>query len=128
MPYYISKLSSYVRNGSGGGGGNGGCCGDSYCKDSSRFFSSLATKLLEMTTAITKRIDDIKKNCGNSHGAGKGFLLASIDAPQMTLGVKYEYIEYIKRYGPPTDGKFDETKLQLLREELGMVTDPSLSL
>jgi hypothetical protein len=76
---------------------------------------------MEMTTAITKRIDDIKANCKGGGGAS-GFLLASIEAPQMTIGVKYEYIEYIKRYGPPPDGKFDETKLQQLRAELGITT------
>ncbi len=113
MPSYITKLTSAISGSSSKK--------ESYCKDSTRFFSSLATKLMEMTTAITKRIDDIKANCGSKSG-GSGFLLASIEAPQMTIGVKYEYIEYIKRYGPPTDGKFDETKLQQLRAELGITT------
>lgn len=116
MPSYITKLVNTV---------GGICCPNTFSKDSSKFFSSLATKLLEMTTAINKRIDDIKKNCKSSSGGG-GVLLASIDAPQMTLGVKYEYIEYIKRFGPPTDGIFDEKKLEDLRIELGISTTNNL--
>jgi hypothetical protein len=117
MPSYITKIVNVV-----GSGGGGACCSNTFSKDSSKFFSSLATKLLEMTTAINNRIDDIKKNCKNSSSGKGGVLLASIDAPQMTLGVKYEYIEYIKRFGPPTDGVFDEKKLQDLRTELGITT------
>ena len=118
MPSYIKKIL------------NGGLCQpqqqqQSCCssRDSSKFFSNLATKLLEMTTAINTRIEDIKKNCGGK--AQSGFFLASVDAPVMNLGVKYEYIEYIKRFGPPIEGKFDETKLHQLRIELGIDTNPN---
>lgn len=116
MPSYITKIANVIGFGNGGGA----CCTNTFSKDSSKFFSNLATKLLEMTTAINNRIDDIKKNCKNS--SSNGILLASIEAPQMTLGVKYEYIEYIKRFGPPTNGIFDENKLQALRTELGIST------
>ncbi len=122
MPSYITKII------------NGGICQtpsqqngcSSFSRDSSNFFSDLATKLLEMTTAVNKRIEDIKKNCGGSKQSG--FFLASIEAPVMNLGVKYEYIEYIKRYGPPTDGKFEEEKLKQLRIELGIDTNSATAL
>ena len=124
MPSYITKIL------------NGGICQplpqqsgncSSFSRDSSNFFSSLATKLLEMATAVNKRINDIKQNCG-SGSRQSGFMLASIEAPVMTVGVKYEYIEYIKRFGPPTEGKFDETKLKQLRTELGIDTNSATSL
>jgi hypothetical protein len=111
MPAYITK--SVGVNGLGIGGVS---CQDSSCN--SKFFSNLANKLMEMATAVNKRIDDIKKNCNK--GAERGFLLASIETPVMQLGVKYEYLEYIKRFGPPVEGKFDEAKLEQLRIELGI--------
>lgn len=110
MPAYITKSVG------GYGAGGGISCQDSSCN--SKFFSSLANKLLEMATAINKRIDDIKKNCSKT--TERGFLLASIETPVMQLGVKYEYLEYIKRFGPPVDGKFDEAKLEQLRIEFGI--------
>jgi hypothetical protein len=124
MPSYITKLVNTVNPIKGGYQTQGGC--SSFSRDSSNFFSDLATKLLEMTTAVNKRIEDIKKNCGGSKQSG--FFLASIEAPVMNLGVKYEYIEYIKRFGPPTDGKFEEEKLKQLRIELGIDTNSTTSL
>jgi hypothetical protein len=94
------------------------CNNGSYCKDTSRFFSKLATKLKDMATAINARIEDIKSQMCNK--AGNGIFLASIDVPQMTLGIRYEYVEYIKRYGPPENGIFDETLLEGLRQEMGI--------
>lgn len=97
---------------------NAQASGDSMvCRDTTRFFDTLATKLLEMSKAIQQKMDDIRSqvNC-----QGKGVLLASIDTPTMAISVKYEYIEYIKRYGPPEDGIFDEAKLDILRQELGI--------
>ena len=111
MPAYITKSV-------GGSNGMGAVCQDSSCNV--KFFNNLATKLLEMATAVNNRIEDIKRNC--SSAPQSGFLLASIETPVMQLGIKYEYIEYIKRYGPPSDGKFDEDKLEELRIELGVNT------
>jgi len=97
---------------------NDGCCNNSLDRNSAVFFNNLATKLLDMTKSIEQRMEDLSKKACQT--ASKGFILASIDTPQMVIGVKYEYIEYIKRYGPPIKGKFDEEKLQLLRIELGI--------
>jgi hypothetical protein len=119
MPNYIVKPSHYNQNTG---------CGDAYCKDSAIFFNTLATKLLEMTTSIETRIEEIQKNC-NNNSIGNGIYFVQIEVPSMKIGVKYEYIEYVKRYGPPPPlESFDETKLQQIREELGLITDPSLSL
>jgi hypothetical protein len=87
-------------------------------RNSAIFFNNLATKLLEMTEAIEKRIDELENRpCPTET---RGVLFASIDAPVMNIGIKYEYIEYIKRYGPPQGGQFDETKLNAIRIELGI--------
>lgn len=115
MPTYIIK--NVVPNGSI-------CQQESSCN--SKFFSNLAKKLLEMATAVNKRIEDIKKNCVASRQ--QGVFLASIETPVMNIGVKYEYIEYIKRFGPPTDGKFEEEKLQQIRMELGINTNAATAL
>jgi hypothetical protein len=118
MPNYIIKQHLHSRNTG---------CETSYCKDSAIFFNDLATKLLEMASAIDTRIEEIQKNCHNS-GSGKGVYFASVEVVPMTVGIKYEYIEYIKIYGPPTDGVFDETKLQQLRVKLGIDTKSSTAL
>ena len=106
--------------------GNNNNCGSetSYCRDTSSFFSKLATKLMDMATTINKRIEKIQSEVKCSSGGG--VLLASIDAPVMMLAIKQEYMEYIRRYGPPDGGKFDEEKLKILRTELGITTDNTL--
>lgn len=108
--------SYYVRS------GNGvmvGCCPEKTVdRCSAVFFNNLATKLLAMSESIQKRIEDLESRPCNQ--VSRGFLFASIETPKMALGVKYEYVEYIKRYGPPIKGKFDEDKLNIIREELGI--------
>jgi len=112
MPFYI------VSNKCSTSSAKTACNSNTSCKDTIRFFGNLATKLLEMAESIDARIERIKEDCVPRQASG--FFLAEITAPQMTLGVKYEYIEYIKRYGPPEDGVFDETLLNKLREEMGI--------
>ena len=113
MPRYITKTSSI----------SGNCCTSNNtesCQSSISFFSKLSEKMLNMVTTLKKQFEECKANSKPSQA--KGFFLASIDTPQMTLGVKQEYIEYIKRYGPPSDGIFDEVILARLRTELGIIT------
>jgi hypothetical protein len=112
MPSYI------VVAGRGGYDGNPCCKDNSVDRNSAIFFNNLANKLLEMSKAIDARMAELSNRV--CEPASKGFLLASIETPQMVLGVSYEYIEYIKRYGPPVNGKFDQEKLVLLRAELGI--------
>lgn len=98
-----------------------GCCDTTIDRNSAVFFNNLATKLLDMSKAIQTKMDDLaNKVCHPTES--RGFVLVSIDTPQMLLGVKYEYIEYIKRYGPPSRGKFDERLLDELRKELNIST------
>lgn len=114
MPNYIVKSNCIVNN----------KCNDNICKDTSRFFDKLATKLLVMTKSINKRIEDIKKQVCETKG--NGALLASIDTPEMIISIKYEYIEYIKRYGPPINGIFEESKLNIIKKELGITSENTL--
>jgi hypothetical protein len=96
---------------------------DMNSRDTIVFFSKLASKLLTMSETISERMEEMKKHiCAKSEA---GVLLASIEAPVMTIAIKYEYIEYIKQYGPPPEGKFDEDKLIKLRKELG-ITDVNM--
>lgn len=96
----------------------------SFCRDTSSFFSKLATKLMDMAVTINKRIEKIKSEVKSSSGGG--VLLASIETPVMMLGIKVEYMEYIRRYGPPEGGKFDEGKLEIIKNELGISVENTL--
>lgn len=115
MPSYLfGKFAS-----AGAGGADGCCCTDNTLdRNSAVFFNNLATKLLDMSKAIEKRMEELANKA--TPQPQSGFLFAKIDTPVMALGVKMEYIEYIKRYGPPIKGKFDEEKLEELRAELGI--------
>lgn len=113
MPSYITK---------GNSSGNS-CCGSSNndsCQSSISFFATLSEKMLAMVNTIKQQFEEIKENCKPKEV--RGFFLASIEAPKQFIGVKVEYLEYIKRYGPPKDGIFEETLLQQLRVELGVDT------
>ncbi len=93
-----------------------GGCGTAMC--SLEFFETLTDKLTCMVTSLQEQFEEC-------HAAAKpqyadGFVLVEVDIPKATIGVKLEYIEYIKRYGPPCDGKFCEEKLRCLRAELGL--------
>ena len=84
------------------------------------FFDNLATKLMDMSISIQKQMEELRnKQCQEKQA---GFLFASITAPKMILGVAYEYVEYITRYGPPPRGQFDPVRLEQIRIELGIST------
>jgi len=106
------------------GGSNSGCCvtscPDASCKDTVRFFGDLATKLLEMAESVNTRIEKIKAEACKP--TERGIILAKIDVQPAPIGVGGEFIEYVKRYGPPTNGIFDPVLLQQLRTELGFST------
>jgi|LauGreDrversion4_2_1035121.scaffolds.fasta_scaffold565176_2 hypothetical protein len=119
MPSYI------VVAGRGGYDGNPCCRDNSVDRNSAIFFNNLANKLLEMSKAIDARMTELSNRvCAPET---KGFLFASIETPQMVLGVKYEFVEYIKRYGPPVNGKFDAQKLEDIRIELGISAAPTIT-
>jgi len=115
MPSYI-QINQLQNSGSG----SGNCCCDSIDGNASIFFSNLAQKLLDMSKAIEKRIEDLSNKVCLPES--KGFLIASIETPSMMLGVNYEFVEYIKQYGPPQKGKFDPILLEKIRKELGIVS------
>jgi hypothetical protein len=88
-------------------------------RDTALFLDILADNLLSMSRAIDVRINELTNKACNT--TANGFVLASIETPSMLLGIKYEYVEYIKRFGPPIKGKFDENLLESLRKELNML-------
>jgi hypothetical protein len=110
-PVYTSVNVSNVSNQSQ-------CC-DGMDGNAAIFFNNLATKLLEMSTALEKKIEDLmNKTC--LPPTYNSFYLVEIDTPSLALGVRQEYLEYVKRYGPPCDGIFEEDKLNILRKELNI--------
>jgi hypothetical protein len=93
---------------------------DAYCSAKTlSFFDILSDKLVLLAESINDQFEYLKKNI---YVPAEGAVLASIIMKPPPIGVKYEFIEYIKRYGPPTDGIFDQGLLQGLRAELGIVT------
>lgn len=115
MPSYLVSGNNYNNN-----------CGSetSYCRDTSSFFSKLATKLMDMAVTINKRIEKIQSEVKCSSGGG--VLLASIEAPVMMLAIKVEYMEYVRRYGPPDGGKFDQEKINIIKNDLGITDNNTL--
>ena len=66
------------------------CVNEINSRDTIVFYSRIASKLLIMTETISDRIEEMKKHmCAKSEA---GVLLASIEAPVMTIAIKYEYI------------------------------------
>jgi hypothetical protein len=98
---------------------SGSVANDTSNQTSIEFFATLSDKLVDMVESLKVQFEELR-SAANIEFA-KGAVLASIVAPQMTLGVKQEYIEYIKRFGPPPNGVFDESILILLRAELGVI-------
>jgi hypothetical protein len=113
MPRYIVSATKPQSNSGSGEGGD--CC----CPSTTRFFQNITDKLLKMTKSLKEQFEELKKQACNGTKA-RGAILAEIDAPVMTLGVKMEYIEYIRRFGPPDNGVFEPCKLEDLRKELGI--------
>jgi hypothetical protein len=85
----------------------------------------MANKLMEMSVAIEARFDDIRKRCGGAVPSGPTFFFASIETPTMVVSVPIEYTEYIKRFGPPHRGCFDEEKLKFICYSLGIPYTPN---
>jgi hypothetical protein len=111
MPSYIVRNSS--TSAAYGTERSGECCPSAV-----KFFGNLTDKLLNMAKSLKTQFEELRKNqgCHKTQGA----ILASVDVPVMNIGVKYEYIEYIKRHGPPIDGVFDNILLEAIRQELGI--------
>jgi hypothetical protein len=113
MPSLItaSELANYSST--------SGCCqNETPCQSSLLFFSKISDKLLIMVESLKRQFEECRSKCVGT--PSQGAILVSVDAPQVTLGVRYEFIEYIKRYGPPVAGIFDENLLNILRQQLGL--------
>lgn len=104
-------ISSYPYTSKGTGGSN--CC----CPSTSNFLDTLAKKLYDMTVSLKKQFDEMK--CWGGPNQQTGIVLASIEA-SANVQVKFEYVHYILRYGPPVNGIFDPELLAIIRTELEM--------
>ncbi len=115
MPQYLKKLPStaYVTNDTIRAVGNALC----YTK-AMDFLGNLANKLSELTSSLKQQFEALKNRIVTP---ARGPVLASITVKPPPIGIKYEYFEYVKRYGPPVNGIFDEGYLELIRRELGIV-------
>lgn len=127
MPNYLRFRGGGI---SVGGGGGSGCVqlncssGQIKCMSSVNFLETLSEKLLAMTESLQAQFAEMTRPVSNTKE--NGVYIAKIDTPSMVLGIKYEYVLYIQRYGPPDNGIFDETILANLRAELGMTAENTL--
>ncbi len=99
---------------------NGDFCNAICSAKSLEFFDKLSKKLVLVTEALQEQFNELKKAAYARVSGGP--VIAAIDAPDIPLGIKYEFVEYIKRYGPPPKGEFDPTLLYGIRLELGIST------
>lgn len=88
------------------------CC----CPSSTLFLESLTNKLIAMTTSLKQQFTDLKNNQKQFLGP-QAPRLVEIQV-ETNVSVKYEYILYLKRYGPPVNGIFDPIYMSLIRAEL----------
>lgn len=86
------------------------CC----CPSTTNFLETLTNKLYDMAVSLKQQFEELKAIRGSS---AQGAVIASIDAT-CAIKIKQEYILYIRRYGPPVNGVFDEDLLTILRSEL----------
>jgi hypothetical protein len=115
MPKLLRKLPStaYVTNDTIQATGNALC----YTK-SLDFLGNLANKLSELTNSLKTQFDTLRNQIPSTTG---GTILASVTIRSPPIGIRYEYFEYITRYGPPVDGIFNPDYLTVIRRELGIV-------
>ena len=100
-------------------GDSSSCSSGVVCKDTTlSFYGTLATKLLDMAESIHTRIENLKKSWNIKPSSG--VIMAEIEVAKMVIGVKAEYLEYVRRYGPPVDGIFEPAKLALIRDQLNI--------
>ncbi len=99
---------------------NGDFCNAICSAKSLDFFDNLSKKLVLVTESLQEQFTELRKAAYARVQGGP--VIASIDAPDVPIGIKYEYIEYIKRYGPPPAGAFDQTLLFAIRLEFGIKT------
>jgi hypothetical protein len=79
------------------------------------FYGKLAEKLKEMTQSLITQFSELTEQ----HSIHKGAFLAEASVKVPEVNIRYEYIIYVKRYGPPENGVFDENILDAIRKEMG---------
>jgi hypothetical protein len=98
--------------------GSTACCsnaGNCCCPSSTKFLETLTDKLIEMTKSLKEQFAELVRPPSST--TSRGIRLAEVDVTQF-VQTRYEYIFYIRRYGPPTNGIFDPVYLDLIRAEI----------
>jgi hypothetical protein len=67
-----------------------------------------------MTTSLKEQFAELVHPSTTTH---RGIRLAETDATQH-VQTRYEYLFYVRRYGPPEKGIFDPVYLDLIRAEI----------
>jgi hypothetical protein len=115
MPTYfegslVGLTNPYSLTPSSANADAGNCC----CPSSTKFLETLTNKLVDMTKSLQTQFSELVKPPSSTF---RGIRLAEVDATQV-VQIRYEYLFYIRRYGPPTNGIFDPVYLDLIRAEI----------
>lgn len=89
------------------------CC----CPSTTTFLSTLVDKLYTMASRLKDQFDALEAKTQRT--PQRGIIFAEIDT-SVGVSIKYEYVIYIEKYGPPIDGIFDETLLAQIRAEMAV--------
>jgi hypothetical protein len=108
---FLQTNTGITTTGSGTSGS--GCC---VCPSQTTFLTTLADKLKAMVESLQKQFEELRNKAITY---GEGAILASVDS-SAAVGVRIEFIIYIQRYGPPTDGIFDTELLDEIRREYNL--------
>jgi hypothetical protein len=87
------------------------CC----CPSTTTFLSTLVDKLHTMASRLKDQFDALEAKTQRT--PQKGIIFAEIDTT-VGVSIKYEYVIYIEKYGPPIDGIFDEALIAQIRAEM----------
>jgi hypothetical protein len=115
IPSGIVTVPETAPTGTTTTGTNPSCC----CPSTTTFLSTLVDKLYLMATTLKGQFEAYEAKTSKQNY--RGVIIAEIDTSSL-VGIKYEYVIYVERYGPPIEGIFDEALLEQIRKEMATTT------
>lgn len=88
------------------------CC----CPSTTTFLSTLVDKLYTMAQTLKGQFETYESLAKKQ--PARGAVFAEIEVADVKLEIKYEYVIYIEKHGPPINGIFDEALLAQIRVEM----------
>ena len=112
-PFLQGGAGAGAGAGTGTGTGGSGCC---VCPSQTTFLTTLADKLKAMVESLEKQFEELRNS---AMSRGEGAILAGVTS-SAAVDISIQYVIYIQRYGPPTDGVFDQELLDAIISEFNI--------